>query len=96
MRAVTTVGLYWDFPFADFKVTILPDFGPISKPKDHANDNCLCLNAKSDPFPLARVLRGRLSAPWRSSNCLLSEIVMFFAYRVTQPRCTNGGGTPNR
>ncbi len=86
----------WDFPFADSRVAILPDSGPISKPKDHADDNCLCLNAKSEPFPLARVLRGRLPAPWRSSNCLLAEIVMFFAYRDTQPRCTNGGGTPNR
>ncbi len=50
----------WDFPFADSKVAILPDFGPISKPNDHADGNCLCLNAKLDPFPLIRVQRRAL------------------------------------
>jgi len=39
---------------------------------------------------------GRLRTKRRSSKHLLSEIVMFIAYRDTQPRCTNGGGTPNR
>ncbi|MCZ6651782.1 MAG: ADP-ribosylglycohydrolase family protein, partial [Planctomycetota bacterium] len=33
----------WDFPFDDSRVAILPGSGPISKPKDHADDNCLAL-----------------------------------------------------
>ena len=57
------------FTDADSKVIILPGFGPISKPNDHADDNCLCLNAQSDPFPLARV-RERLPTTRRSSNRL--------------------------
>ena len=88
--------LNWDFPFADSKVTIVPDFGPISKPKDHADDKCLFLSAKSIHFLLQECCGGRLRTKRRSSNRLLVEIVMFFAYRDTQPRCTNGGGTPNR
>ena len=88
--------LYWDFPFADSKVAILADFGPISKPKDHADDNCLFLSAMAVHSLLQECCGGRLRTKRRSSKHLLSEIVMFIAYRDTQPRCTNGGGTPNR
>ena len=88
----------WDFPFADSRVAILPDSGPISKPKDHADDKCLFLSAKSVHFLLQECCGGRLRTTRRSSNRLLVEIVMFFAYRNrgTQTRRSNGGGTPNR
>ena len=88
----------WDFPFADSKVAILLDFGPISRPKDHADDKCLFLSAKSVHFLLQECCGGRLRTKRRSSNRLLVEIVMFVAYRDrdTQTRRSNGGGTPTR
>ena len=85
-----------DIPFADSKVAIVPKFGPISRPKDHAGDKCLFLSAKSVHFLSPECCGGRLRTTQRSSNRLLVEIVMFFAYRDIQPRCLSGGGTPNR
>ncbi len=84
------------FPFAASEAAILPNLCPISKPSGYSDENARCSTPDPVHFLLSERCGGRLPAPWRSSNCLLSEIVMFFAYRDTQPRCTNGGGTPNR
>jgi len=87
-----------DIPFAASKAAIVPKFGPISQPKDHADDKCLFLSAKSVHFLSQECCGECLRTTQRSSKRLLVEIVMFFAYRDrdTQTRRSNGGGTPNR
>ena len=86
----------WDFPFADSKVAILPDFDPISKLNDHADDKCLFSSAMAVHCLLQECCGECLRPTRRSSNRLLVEIVMFFSYRDTQTRRSTGGGTPNR
>lgn len=67
------------FPVAASKVAFPPDLGPIAKPNDHVDDRYLCLITKSDLISLAKVLRRRLPATWRTSNHPLAGMVMFFA-----------------
>jgi len=85
-----------NFTFAVPDATILRNLCPISKPSGHSGENAWLRTPTLPHFRLRECCNRRLPATQRSTDRSLAGIVMFLALsRYTQPRCSNGGGTPN-